>query len=130
MSTAFISQANKADKNTSEDEATNPQASIPTLDSNTQQQSPTPSPAPAPVDTNQSNEGADPVPSSSPSVAQQHQSYIQLPFLSIMFQQLPNMTSHPRMPQGISMESDGSDLPDGKLFCHSLDLANLDQDIQ
>jgi len=37
----------------------------------------------------------------------------QLPFLPVMYTQLPNMTSHPRLPQGISMESDGSDLPEG-----------------
>jgi len=26
------------------------------------------------------------------------------------------MTSHPRLPQGISVESDGSDLPEGKVL--------------
>lgn len=100
--------ANKADNNTSEDEASNAQAAIPTPDSNTQQ----PPPSPASEDTNQSNEGADPAPSSSPSVTHQHQSYFQLPFLPVMYVHLPNMTSMPRMPQGISTESDASDLPD------------------
>lgn len=99
---------NKADKNASEDEASNAQATIPTPDSNTQQ----PSPSSAPVDTTQSNEGADPTPCSSPSVTHQHQSYYQLPFLPIMYLQVPNMTSMPRMPQGMSTESDASDLPD------------------
>ena len=33
-----------------------------------------------------------------------------------MYTHLPNMTSHPRMPQAISIESDGSDLPEGEFM--------------
>lgn len=106
---SLFSQTKKADKDTSEDETTNAQTSTPTPDTNTPQQPP----SPAPTDSNQSNEVAEPAPSSSPTVSQQHQSVYQLPFLPVMYTQLPNMTSHPRMPQGMSVESDGSDLPDG-----------------
>lgn len=105
----FLLQSNKPDKNTGEDDASNAKNSTPNQDTNTKPQAPTTTPP----DSNQGSEGAEPVPSSSPSVSQ-HQASYQLPYLSMMYGQLPNMTSTPRMPQGISMESDGSDLPEGK----------------
>ena len=106
----FCSQSNKPDKNTSEDDVTNAKNSTHTQETNTKSQTPTPTPS----DSNQGSEGAEPAPSSSPSVSQ-HQTVYQLPFLPVMFTQLPNMTNHPRLPQGMSVESDGSDLPEGTL---------------
>ena len=104
----FCSQNNKPDKNTSEDDVTNAKTSTPTPDANTKPQTTTLTPS----DSSQGSEGAEPAPSSSPSVSQ-HQTVYQLPLLSAMYTQLPNMTNLPRLPQGISVESDGSDLPEG-----------------
>ena len=104
----FLSQTNKPDK-ADEDDATTTKNSTPIQDANTKPQAP----ATTSSDSNQGSEGAEPVPSTSPSVSQ-HQPVYQLPFLHVMYTQFPNMTNHPRMPQGISVESDGSDLPDGK----------------
>ncbi|KAJ7371188.1 hypothetical protein OS493_027298 [Desmophyllum pertusum] len=103
-----IIPSNKPDKTTTEVEATNAKTPTPNHDTNTKPQS---TPTPTPSDSTQSSEGAEPAPSSSPTVSQ-HQTVYQLPFLHVMYTQLPNMTTHPRMPQGISMESDGSDLPE------------------
>jgi len=97
-------------KNTSEDKATTVKNPIPNHDTNTKAQAP----SPTPLDANQSSEGAQPALSASPTVSQ-HQA-VYLPFLHVMYTQVPNMTNQPRMPQGISMESDGSDLPEGALM--------------
>lgn len=108
LTVLFCSQSNKPDKNTSEDDVTNAKTSTPTPDANTKPQTTTLTPS----DSSQGSEGAEPAPSSSPSVSQ-HQTVFQQPLLPVMYTLLPNMTSHPRLPQGISVESDGSDLPDG-----------------
>ena len=111
----FCSQSNKSDKNTSEDDVTHAKNSSPTPDANTKPQTTTLTPS----ESSQGSEGSEPAPSSSPSVSQ-HQTVCQLPFLPVMYTQLPNMTSLPRQPQGISVESDGSDLPEGTSLCFAL----------
>lgn len=112
----FSSQTNSSDKNTSEDDAVTAKNSIANHDTTTKPQV-IPTHTPSDI-SSQSNEVAQPAPSTSPTVSQQHQaSLYQQPFLPVMYTQLPNMTSHPRMPQGISVESDGSDLPEGA-FVH------------
>lgn len=94
-------------KNTLEDETTTTQSSIPNNHASAKSQTP----SSTPTDTNQSSEEAQPAPSSSPTVSQ-HQASYSLPILTYLFSHVPNMTSQPRMPQGISVESDGSDLPE------------------
>lgn len=63
-------------------------------------------------ESNQSLEAPQAGPSSSPTVSQHQVSYQALPYLQVMYFQSPNMTGQPRMPAGMSLESDGSDLPD------------------
>lgn len=101
-------QSNKSDKVTSEDDVTNAKNSTPSPDANAKPQTATITPS-------DGSEGAEPATFSSPSVSQ-HQAVYQQPFLPVLYTHLPNMTSHPRLPQGISVESDGSDLPEGKVL--------------
>lgn len=98
----------KPNKNSSEDEVTTSIRSSFSREKNTKPVVPSP---PA-SDTNQSAEGADSASSVYPTISQHQSVTYQLPPLPVMYTPLPNMTSHPRMPQGISIESDGSDLPE------------------
>ena len=106
----LFSQNDKPNKNLSEDEVTTSIRSSFNREKNTKPVVPSP---PA-SDTNQSAEGADSASSVYPTISQHQSVTYQLPPLPVMYTHLPNMTSHPRMPQGISIESDGSDLPEGE----------------
>ncbi|XP_067040248.1 uncharacterized protein [Acropora muricata] len=94
-------------KSASEDEASTTKNPIPSAQTTKLLDSDSP-----PEETNQTTEGSQPAPSISPVVFQPQASYQALPSLPVMFMQLPNMTNHPRLPSGMSCESDGSDLPD------------------
>ena len=106
----LFSQNDKPNKNSSEDEVTTSIRSSFNREKNTKPVVPSP---PA-SDTNQSAEGADSASSVYPTISQHQSVTYQLPPLPVMYTHLPNMTSHPRMPPGISIESDGSDLPEGE----------------